>query len=582
MKSTIANLHSTMTWLRSIGNKITRIVPGFTAAIIVATLTSQASLLLAYFLPLKVIILFGSAGIPRYFPSQLQEIDKNHLIVSLTLATAFFYLLNMLCEQIISRCADLGARKILQRSRKITLFINQDEIVAQAYQRYARSLASTIFLIFTCATLGYIYPKLLLVLAGYLLIAFIAVAFIENTSTTKPNKAGTLNSKLIGTISSLAFLSAFVFIVVDFMLGSAPTAMIEIISLILVRQITQRAASLTLDVSTLSTQRLQINALFFHGHLLLEDTNKHESNFLTSLEEPQRTIILKQVLTETLKTSVQEIESTWHQTATGDIVAFEVSLPNEEREHSFLVKIFNTNRRDQALQEATLLAECSNASLPAFEILGVSVVDDLQCHVFKFNSPNKIAFRELRAKSQEAMACLLEVEPPRELVARYERSRPYIWKRINISAINRLRLAATTPEQQEQLNQFSSAFEHILGVIQTLPLQIVNPELTADTIYVTEGDSLMLSQWGRWSIEPLGFGWGTGPTELKALEDALQAAAVVRPKLAGLNLQHVQLSALLSAFERTLQRQQFMLALNILPTIISLAEVPESVATTGI
>ncbi|MDD2134848.1 hypothetical protein [Pseudomonas kurunegalensis] len=577
MKSTIANLYSTMTWLRSIGNKITRIVPGFTAAIIIATLTSQASLLLAYFLPLKVIILFGSAGIPSYFPSQLKAIDKNHLIIALTLATAFFYLLNMLCEQIISRCADLGGRKILQRSRKITLFINQDEIVALAYQRYARSLASTFFLILTCTALGYVYPRLLSVLAGFLFISFVVISLTESTPNVKSNKATTLNSKLIGTISSIAFLSAFVFIVIDFMLGSAPTAMIEIISLILVRQITQRAASLTLDVSTLSTQRLQINALFFHGHLLLEDTSKHEMNFLAYLEEPQRTLLLRQVLTETLKVPVNSIESSWHQTATGDIVAFEVSLPELEQDHTFLVKIFNTNRRDQALQEATLLAECSNSDLPAFETLGVSVVDDLQCHVFKYHSQNKISLRELRVKSQEAMARMLEVEPPRELVARYERSRPYIWKRINNSAINRLRLAATTPEQQEQLNQLSRVFEHILGLIQTLPLQIVNPELTADTIYVTEEGKLMLSQWGRWSIEPLGFGWGTGPTELTALESALRTTTAARPKLSGVNLQHVKLSALISAFERTLQRQQFMLALNMLPVIISLVESSEAI-----
>lgn len=566
-----------MTWLRSIGNKITRIVPGFTAAIIIATLTSQASLLLAYFLPLKVIILFGSAGIPSYFPSQLKAIDKNHLIIALTLATAFFYLLNMLCEQIISRCADLGGRKILQRSRKITLFINQDEIVALAYQRYARSLASTFFLILTCTALGYVYPRLLSVLAGFLFISFVVISLTESTPNVKSNKATTLNSKLIGTISSIAFLSAFVFIVIDFMLGSAPTAMIEIISLILVRQITQRAASLTLDVSTLSTQRLQINALFFHGHLLLEDTSKHEMNFLAYLEEPQRTLLLRQVLTETLKVPVNSIESSWHQTATGDIVAFEVSLPELEQDHTFLVKIFNTNRRDQALQEATLLAECSNSDLPAFETLGVSVVDDLQCHVFKYHSQNKISLRELRVKSQEAMARMLEVEPPRELVARYERSRPYIWKRINNSAINRLRLAATTPEQQEQLNQLSRVFEHILGLIQTLPLQIVNPELTADTIYVTEEGKLMLSQWGRWSIEPLGFGWGTGPTELTALESALRTTTAARPKLSGVNLQHVKLSALISAFERTLQRQQFMLALNMLPVIISLVESSEAI-----
>ncbi|WP_179028119.1 hypothetical protein [Pseudomonas hunanensis] len=579
MKSTIANLYSTMTWLRSIGNKITQIVPGFTAAIIIATLTSQASLLLAYFLPLKVIILFGSTGIPSYFPSQLQAVDKNHLIISLTLATAFFYLLNMLCEQVISRCADLGGRKILQQSRKITLFINQDEIVALAYQRYARSLASTIFLLFTCTALGYVYPRLLSVLVGYFLIAFFAISLIESKSISKSNKATTLNSKLIGTISAIAFLSAFIFIVIDFMLGSAPTAMIEIISLILVRQITQRAASLTLDVSTLSTQRLQINALFFHGHLLLEGTSKHEVNFLACLEEPQRTLLLRQVLTETLKNPVKELESSWHQTATGDIVAFEVTLPDLDASHTFLVKIFNTNRRDQALQEATLLTECSNTNLPAFEILGVSVVDDLQCHVFKFNSPKKIPFRELRAKSQEAMACLLEVEPPRELVARYERSRPYIWKRINTSAINRLRLAATTAEQQEQLNQLSRAFGYILGVIQTLPPQIINPELTSDTIYVTEEDELILSQWGRWSIEPVGFGWGTGPAELATLEAALQVAAIARPKLADLDLQHVKLSALISAFERTLQRQQFMLALNMLPMIISLVDTAEAATT---
>ena len=75
-------------WAVSIGSKLIRVAPGYTFSVIIFTLISQVSMLLAFFLPLKVIILLGSSRIPRYFPESWKSFDHDQLVITLAVAAA--------------------------------------------------------------------------------------------------------------------------------------------------------------------------------------------------------------------------------------------------------------------------------------------------------------------------------------------------------------------------------------------------------------------------------------------------------------------------------------------------------------
>ena len=159
-------------WAVSIGSKLIRVAPGYTFSVIIFTLISQVSMLLAFFLPLKVIILLGSSRIPRYFPESWKSFDHDQLVITLAVAAAGFYLLALLSERILAMLATKGAQRLLDKSRKITMFRNQKTITKNAYLKYSSGLAGLVFSILAFIFLGVLYPNLAIVTFSYILLTF--------------------------------------------------------------------------------------------------------------------------------------------------------------------------------------------------------------------------------------------------------------------------------------------------------------------------------------------------------------------------------------------------------------------------
>ncbi len=94
----IRDILDSLKWSSRLGAKFLWAVPTATSGVVLFTLVSQLSMLLAFFLPLKVIILLGSDGIPRYFPPAFEQFDRDALIVWLSIATVAFYALYLLAD----------------------------------------------------------------------------------------------------------------------------------------------------------------------------------------------------------------------------------------------------------------------------------------------------------------------------------------------------------------------------------------------------------------------------------------------------------------------------------------------------
>jgi len=567
---------STLGWCLSIGFKLFRVVPIYTLAIVLATLTSQIALLLAFFLPLKVIILLGSPRVPSYFPDAWLWLERDHLIISLTAGAAGFYLLYLLAEKTLAAFVKRGAKRLVQKSRKIILFNKQDEFAMQAYHRYSRSLAGLVFVGLALVFIGILYPYLAIAVLGYGVIIFMLVSLVF--SLRKGLQAGfpqNVNG-LMNVLGGCGFLLAFTFMVADFLMGQPPGVIVAIVCLLLVRQLMIRVSGLVVDVTMLFTQRLQINSLFFHGQKFVAIKPQGERDFENLLNLPRRDEWVVDVLRNVSGVTPHRINCVWLQTGIANMVAFEVVSfgSGGQIQGGYLVKLFNTSQQTLALHEASLLTECAPGALPSPKFIGTDQVGSYHCHLFEWPEVRELSPDELGVKRQEVAFWLLTYEPPKALLERYRRSKLLLGQRLSKDMVKRLRLVTSNPKQLEQLTIFEKNIHQVKSRLQSLPVQIINPDIHAGVLKCTEGLDVKLIHWGRWSIEPIGAGWPVpgwpvSDKDLNNLVETLDRAKKSRKSLIPVVAVDIKLAALLFSFEHFFNRQQYVNALEVLPNVLA-------------
>lgn len=564
------SIRPALQWSWRLGAKFVRGVPLATLLIVIATLGSQLAFLLASLMPLKVILLLGSPRTPEYFPAFLREMERSHLIVGLSSLAVLLFLAHLLGERVITAAASYGAERLLTSTRKLTLFENQDEVASRSYQRYARSVAALIFMLMASAVLAVIYPALALFFAGYVLLAWLVAMGLVRWSTRFRQRWLAEPARVVEGLGSLGFLAGFAGIVADNLLGASLSVLIAVLSLLLLRQMFRHLALTVGDLAGLYARKPQLDALFFREHVFTGRLARETGQGVWDLvERSERQTWLAAVLRNVADLDDVRLESSWRQTGVADVLALTVEAwRDSELVGRYLVRLFNTNRRALALHEAGLMVE-GMPGLPAPHFLGADLVQGVHCHVFTDPCGQAVVPRELRTHVASLRTALMGVEPPAELVARYECSRPLLWQRLDDKLIDRLRLAVDSLEDLQLVERLSSCLAELRLRLRGLPLVIVNPDLLADSLQVTEEGRVLALYWGRWSLEPLGADW---PETGEGLEAALELASRQRSELSEVNLDDVRLCALLAAVERQCQRQYYREACALLPQLLAVSE----------
>lgn len=560
------NAISPVRWLYSVGRKLLHIVPWLTVVIVATTIVSQLSMFAAFFLPLKAVILIGSPTVPSYFPAAAHSWGRGSLIILLSVASAAFYAIYLAAEQIIARCTERGSQKLLSSSSKIVLFAGQDDVANRAYQRYARTLAGMVFVVLAVLALSLLDWKVSLFISIYWLIIWAVVPLSARWLGWQVRSvAGFSNIS-----SSIGFLMVFGFIITEAMLAIAPNLFVAILGLLFSRQVMQRVAGVIQDVAGLYSQRLHINALFFHGHSLVEDSSQQPGSFWSMLEPATRSVWISEVLREVQGGDYVRLESLWHQSGIHDVAAFEVqAFTADSRCECFLLKLFNGNRQALALNEATVLGACPSKSIGALEFLGADSVEGLHCHVFRWGDFHKMDVMDIKPIVFDVSRRLMEYQPPDELVQLYARSRSQIWQRLSGECLDQFHNATKGSPLLANFQAFEAALPHICVVLRQLPLQLVNPEFGVDSILVDPQGSVAVSYWGKWAIEPVGFGWFTSPKELAQLPDIHARLHRARSDCSQVSLEQLRLCVLMASVDRFFARQSFLSVIDLLPDILN-------------
>ena len=297
------------------------------------------------------------------------------------------------------------------------------------------------------------------------------------------------------------------------------------------------------------------------------------------LEMSRRDEWMAGVMREVADVTPKRIDSAWMQTGIANVAAFEVTACDDRGQNlgPYLVKLFNSNNRAIALHEASLLSGCEPGALPSPQFLGADQIEQYHCHLFKWTGAKELSANELGVKRQEIAVWLLSYGPPKALLERYSRSRPMLGQRLNKDMIERLRLVSSDPQQLNNLMALEQKFDQLQSRLQRLPVQIINPDTHPDILKCTENGDVNLTHWGRWSIEPVGAGWPVpgwpvSENDLNRLSEALDHAKKSRMALTSVIDTDIRLAALTFYFETLYNRQQYMNALEILPSMLTCIE----------
>lgn len=588
--SLLPRLGAGLHWSVQLGVRFLREAPGGTTLVVLATLLSQVAMLLAFFLPLKVVILLGREQVPDYFPGALASVDRGVLIGWLTLATVAAFGVYLLAERLIRFGADQGARRILQRSQKVVLFENQDAIATRAYRRYAVIPAGLVFVVLAMGVLGWLYPSVLALVVVFLLVVLGLVVFGSRISHRLRQKVRAAPKAWLPGMAQLGFLLVFVWLVGDYLYRDPPGLLAAIIALLLARQMLNRLAGIATSLVSLNSERPRLDALFFHHQVFQRPRHRRGQGLWSLLEEAARSDWIPQVLEELGDAPGEVCGTEWWQTRVPDVMAIHCAMepPLEPR----LVKVFGLNRSGEARHEASLLADAPEG-LPAPRWIGATTVDGFSCHVLRLppdtqplaerldptpadarGAPESVAADESGAepegpdlveRARRFRESLLVVEPPAELAGRYGRSRPLLWQRLDRAMLERVRLVADAAGR-DCIDELLTNFEAVVERVRSLPWMFVNRQLNPETL-ATAGERVIALHWGRWGLETLGTGWPLSALEPDALATLLVDAGRRRSILSRVDPAAVRLTGLLSLLERLYRAQRYADILELLPEL---------------
>lgn len=577
-------------WAFSISNKIRRIAPVSILMMVAATLVSQLTLMLASLLPLKIILLIGSSRVPRYFPQSFAAFDHETLVVGLGIATVCFYLIHLIAEKFIAFRNEHAANRVLARAGKLTLFANQEEMARGAIRMLARGMANGIFILAALALIAVIHPWVSLVLAAWCILVYAGAAAVGALSGASRSWLEDNGKSFIGNVASAGTFVVVGSIVVEYLLGAPFNILFAVVSLILSRQILQSFATSMKEALTLNAQKQQINALFFYGHALPAPMSERGGELWELCRGRKLEEWLASFIADATNQPVDGVRITeWYEIGMTDIFTFQVSLVEPEEESTnYLVKLYSKRRRMLAAHEYSLLSAVRASDLPCLPLLAARRFGEADCHLFRQDEA-----RQLRAK--EKMRCFLQAcwlhEPPAELVQRYQRSHQPLFQQFSPEMGERLLRVAVTPKNEADVRSFMKALEAIREQLQGLPLFFYCPDATVNSLLELENGKVVATEWGRWTVEPVGAGWPTGKAPLAAIGPWLKDARAQRPALTAVSAEQIRLAALSFAFRRHYARQRYNSALNLLPAMLAcinaigasqMEYAPANQATTGL
>ena len=481
--------------------------PLWTLFVIGASVVSSAAKLAAFLLPLKVVLLAGSEGVPRYFAFFIEPADKDFWILLLAAGAIVSYVTHLALDAIIQRMSLVGGESVAQQANKLSVLSNQQQAAQRYYGRITRLSADVIFLILALGVVSLLALDLMLKLL-VLAVAFLIITalWLRLGSSHEPSWIQR-NSKLyISVVTSSLFLAGFLLIVHPYIDGDGPNILLSLVSIVLLKRSSKVSDAILNAGVSLTSARDVIDPLMFRSGKVIEKERPSRVAMRELFPKEYRDERAKKALPPPF--SDGDVDMQWEDPRIIGFTTFRIisTLGNGEPKKQFRQHNYSKRKHHLLEREQHLFQYVDREELLAPAQVGSYSLGEFRCNLLEYGQGQPLRLIRWRRVVLQVLQQHWSIRPPRQLIKDFKLTLPLIWKRFTQDLVVRTQIAVEDEDDERTLNQFMVRLDEIQTALSRMPLYIANHEMTsANTVQADNDAGVRLMFWGRWSIEPMGF-----------------------------------------------------------------------------
>lgn len=548
-----------------------QLIPGLAATVIYTALVSRITRMLAFLLPLKVILLAGSNGVPGYFHPFVGPDQKDLAVAILATLSIACYFANLICDTLTRKVSERGGDKLMAVSASMSVISNQRAEVSGYFGRFTNVAALALFAVISIALLLWVHPLLASVLLAFIAVSLLFTALVVRRSADHTRgKLATYvadnTGSYVGILSSMAFLIGFLAILYPLLSKQHANMLYSIIAVFVMRQMLSAVSKVAKELVSLGRSRSVIDALFFPQHRLRRSTMSEQGGLHELFEKRRR----QEVFAEQVAGLGAEdrVDMRWQDAVLRGRHVFPVTVSASDggarhfEQHVYLAKITKSLENEELLFQHVSRQEVFAPPLVTRYTYG-----GFECAVYDAGAGQQPPAASWKAIQKMMQFRLAGLQPPPELVAIFKSSHLLLHEKLTDKAMERLEIAVEDGADRESLARFRRGLPAIQARLAQMPLAIFNIDFRPNNLTATEGDGFQVMSWGQWTLEPLGASFAG---DLAALEEFLAHARAKRSDVPSwLGPRHLAFAADCEKLDSAVTRGNFRAALGMLDAIVA-------------
>ena len=536
---------------------------------IVLFIINQGALLLAFFLPLKVIIMLGSPAIPKSLRFLIDESNREDFIIILAVLSVVFYIVYFSTELLLKRLAMSVAQKIESRLSKLSQFRQHNLFVEDVVIRVIRTFSS-----FALAILGLLCIAIIEVQVFFALILSVSMQLLMFSvwlRRTQDPTGSQLFARIVGKktiwlnfFSSFNFFVGFAACVYSFLFGAGINLLLGILVILLVRQVFQRIVATVNDGFFLVQHRSKIEATLYKNAVYERELDSPASESQGLLNSETRLQFLKEVLDKE-KLSISPESFIWVDSGQKDIYQFKA----KDTLGDLWIKVYEETRISMFQLEKVVFTSAL-AGITTLELKSSGTFKGLNYTIATSPSLRPMLSSESKPFINDYKVHSWSIEPNDELVRFIQLNFPSMTSRVSRRRYEKLLSGALDKSEIELIETFLSILSDVKRLMSSMPIYLRNLHVNYFNLMLSEDQKPFIISWQRCALEPVGSDLKYEQLQkFKGLDDVLDEVKSKRTDATNVTESDMVSILLISSIDKCLQKQLFAGAVFYVKTFLA-------------
>ncbi|MDQ2070136.1 hypothetical protein [Natronospira bacteriovora] len=497
-------------WLGDVLGVFIKARPATTLTLIGAHGLARVCSILAFFIPLKVILLAGSPGVPRYFRFFVDPDLRMEWIIGLSIAAVVFYLMTHVLEVAVKRLSEKGSIDILQEANEIAVVSRHIDAARDYYSRFGGVASNLSFSLLFLALISVLIPGVAAAVVALLTLQFgFTAAVLRFLDSSRPRGLSgyivNFSKNYLTILSAMVFFLGFAVILYPYLVGDGPNILLSLLSFLLLRQALTSLQSAVSDSISLHEERLTVNALVFRDQQLEKQEAKLSRSLRELFDKSQRQDRVSHEL-QRIEPELHEPDVQWEDSSIPRVNTFRILVEDVPGEFpgQLQMQVFPEKESHKLENEDFLFKHVPREALNSPPVLSRFEMPPFQAQICDYGNGEPLKQKDFRSANLKLREAIWSVSPPQALSEAFRTSKRLLHQRLNDDYVQRISVAVDTSEDEQIYKTLIADLDVIRTLLSKLPMQIFNPDLKPGAVVQRSDGGHYVMSWTKWSLEPVG------------------------------------------------------------------------------